>query len=508
MDGHQAHRVEPVGLERGLALAGLGEVLGDRVGEEAAQVGALGALVVARQAHQLAQVGQPPVAAAAGQDREVIAGRHDGALDQRLRRRALSAGTLGREEARERLQPRALGLREMPHPAGRLGVAQRGPRAAAALPPRLREEDQSVGPDTAEGRRQHGEQRLLVLRVGERGEVGDAVADLLLRPVAAAADHVRRQPLLLERLLQQAQRARRAHEDDDVARAPSGFDLGAQPVRDEPRLGPAPRLRAAAREADRPLELRLVPAARVGDQQLDERVAGGGRSVRVEQPQRRVLGGGGRCRAARRAGHERGELAAQLGGERTVQDVEQRRRGAEVVGQPPHAIREPRPALAEDRHVGVPEAVDRLELVADREQVVALQRLEDVELEAVRVLELVDHDHREALRPRPPGVLVREQVAHAQLEIREVDGRARRLRGRVGGAEAVQQLVEEHKRLARMVVRARRPVRLPRLAILEAGGIVERLRAAAELRRVEVPGPRRAPSLGKHERRRARPEPP
>ena len=63
MDGHQAHGVEAVGLEGGLALAGFGEVAGGGVGEEAAQVAALGALVVAGEAHQLAEVREAAVAA-------------------------------------------------------------------------------------------------------------------------------------------------------------------------------------------------------------------------------------------------------------------------------------------------------------------------------------------------------------------------------------------------------------------------------------------------------------
>jgi hypothetical protein len=75
-------------------------------------------------------------------------------------------------------------------------------------------------------------------------------------------------------------------------------------------------------------------------------------------------------------------------------------------------------ARAEDLDVGVSEAVDGLRLVADGEQVVALQRLENVELQAVRVLELVDHDQREAGGPaRAQGRVRGEQIAHAQLEV-------------------------------------------------------------------------------------------
>ena len=55
-------------------------------------------------------------------------------------------------------------------------------------------------------------------------------------------------------------------------------------------------------------------------------------------------------------------------------------------------------ALAEHLDVGVAEAVDRLELVADEEHVLragpAAQQVDDVALQPVRVLELVDHDAR------------------------------------------------------------------------------------------------------------------
>ena len=67
------------------------------------------------------------------------------------------------------------------------------------------------------------------------------------------------------------------------------------------------------------------------------------------------------------------------------------------------------------------EAVDRLRLVADGEEVAALERLEHVELQPVRVLELVDHDQGEALRPALALRRVGEQVTDPQLEVVEVD---------------------------------------------------------------------------------------
>ena len=65
VDGHQPDRIEILGLERGLALALLDQVaLGDEV-DEAAHVAPGVGLVLAREAHQLADVRHPPVAGAA-----------------------------------------------------------------------------------------------------------------------------------------------------------------------------------------------------------------------------------------------------------------------------------------------------------------------------------------------------------------------------------------------------------------------------------------------------------
>ncbi len=95
----------------------------------------------------------------------------------------------------------------------------------------------------------------------------------------------------------------------------------------------------------------------------------------------------------------------------------------------------------------MPEAVDRLELVPDREDLGQFRVGDEVDqlgLEPVRVLELVDHDHPEA-KPRLVAdcVVVAKQVAGRKLEILEVDDRLTALGGRVLGAEALEELLEE-----------------------------------------------------------------
>ena len=107
--------------------------------------------------------------------------------------------------------------------------------------------------------------------------------------------------------------------------------------------------------------------------------------------------------ACRRPGREvagrrqRLELLAELGAEVVVDDRQHLGPRAVVARQRQQRLRT-RPPLAEHLHVGVPEAVDRLELVADEEalRVGSGQQVDELALEPVRVLELVDHDRAEA----------------------------------------------------------------------------------------------------------------
>ena len=126
------------------------------------------------------------------------------------------------------------------------------------------------------------------------------------------------------------------------------------------------------------------------------------------------------------------------------------------------------PPLAEDLHVGVAEAVDRLELVADEEplRVRPGQQVDELALEPVRVLELVDHDRAEA-QPLAlaQALVVAQQVAGVQLEILEVERRLAVLRRCVLGGEAVQELLQQLAVLQRQLVERRLLDRLPRLLV-------------------------------------------
>ena len=172
------------------------------------------------------------------------------------------------------------------------------------------------------------------------------------------------------------------------------------------------------------------------------------------------------------------------GTEGAVDDVEDLRLGAEVDREAADAPgRQRRPAVAEDPHVGVPEAVDRLGLVADREQVVALERLEHVELQPVRVLELVDHDQREALGPAG----ARRGVGASRSRTRSSrSSKSTAARAALAAAYAAEKRASRSSSSGEggpgVEVGAGGAVGRPGLAVGDAVVVLERLRAGGELR--------------------------
>ena len=106
------------------------------------------------------------------------------------------------------------------------------------------------------GTGERAEQHLVVERVGDRLEQPQEVLDLLLRPVAAAADDVGVEAGALERLLVGVDVGERPQQDDDLAgpRLARVDDL-AQPPRDDPRLGDELRLALRRRRLEQLLVL-------------------------------------------------------------------------------------------------------------------------------------------------------------------------------------------------------------------------------------------------------------
>ena len=92
----------------------------------------------------------------------------------------------------------------------------------------------------------------------------------------------------------------------------------------------------------------------------------------------------------------------------------------------------------------MPEAVDRLELVADEEELLRVELVDDLALEAVRVLEFVDHDRAEAKTLAPADVVVsRQEIARAQLEVFEVQRALGVLRALIRAAVELEELLEQ-----------------------------------------------------------------
>ena len=168
---------------------------------------------------------------------------------------------------------------------------------------------------------------------------------------------------------------------------------------------------------------RVLVARLVGDEQLDGR------------PGRRVGEAAGR--------DELLELVAERRREQVVDDLEDLRPRAPVVRERQH-LADLVAALLEDLDVGVQEAVDRLELVADEEELVAGDEVDQLALEPVRVLELVDADLPEAqLLALADRLVVAEQVAGPQLEVVVVERRLAVLRRLVAAVEALEELLEQ-----------------------------------------------------------------
>ena len=339
---------------------------------------------------------------------------------------------------------------------------QRVPGASAGAGPR--EQRQTVGRDPGQRRGQGAVQRDIVERVGQRAQVGQAVQDLGPGPVAAPIGDEGRDAALLEGAGEHRHVAGGPQQDGDLARR--GRSLAQQLVDalgQQPRLGLAPARRI--RQPARGIHERVIPSALVGDEQFDERL--GRRGLVGEVLPRREPDS---------PGQQRREIRSEQRREDGVDGVEQLRVPAEVVGQLERrvALAQRRPAVAEETDVGMAEAVDRLELVADGEQVVALERVQDLHLPRVGVLELVDHHELEALGPGPPQPdVARQQRARLDLQVVEVQRPALTLGRGVGVVVVREQLPEQSEGTERVPVGARLRVGGMRLAVRAARGAAQ-----------------------------------
>ena len=317
------------------------------------------------------------------------------------------------------------------------------------------QQDEPVVRDADERRGEHAEQRLVVVAVVQQPQVVEEVDHLLLVVVVAAGRAEGRQAERAQLLLVGARVGARREEQDDLARRRlAGVDQVAYARRDVARLGLAP------------VDAGLRVARLVGHEQLDRRPEGGVRE------------------AAR--GLERLERVAEVGREEVVDHVEHLGPRAVVLGQGEHAADLVAP-LAEDLDVRVPEAVDRLELVADEEDLGLLlgEQVDQLALQPVRVLELVDHDRAEApaLALADLGVLAQE-LARQQLQVLEVERRLAVLGLAVGAVVGEQELLQllavaRRERLERGLLD--RVPRLLELGRAQVGEVEQLLRAVGRV---------------------------
>jgi hypothetical protein len=459
VDGQQPDGVATLLLRHGLALARAGRLLVCDEAEEAFDLGAAELFVRTRQPRQLAQVGVAPAPVPAGEDGEVVVVLGDDALAETLEARR-------RRRAHEPVVALAEGFEKAAVARPELGrelalhSAEERP-----LPGRAAEQIEGVVGDADEGRGEDARERLVVVAVEDQAQIHRQVRDLLLAEVPAPGRPVGRQSLDPQRLLVALGVGARSEEEDDVTRR---------------RLARVDELTNAAGDMaglrDPPMHVSLAVARLVGDEQLH------GRS------EDRVGEASGR--------DQRLVLSAELGPEEVVDDIDDLGPGAVVLGQRQHACAR-RTALAEDLDVGVAEAVDRLELVADEEDLVARDEVDELTLEAVRVLELVDENRPESPPRIVPHLLVHAQeVAGAELKVLEVERRLSRLRLGIGGVEGAEQLHEQRPVARRDLVESSpldRPERLAEggkpLPLLPAdpqvGEIEEVLRGRNRLEKLE-----------------------
>ena len=381
--GHQHHRVAALVGDRRLPLARgqVGLLLAEA--HEPLQVGAAQLLVLAGQAHQLAHVGQAAVAVRPRQQRqvEVVLG-HD--------RLAQPLQAVARLPFHQPVVPQLEGLTQ-PVVASDSACGQRAglERADRGRPPGGQaDQPQPVVRHPHQRRGQHRQQRPVVGAVDQQAQVGEQIAHLLLAVVAAAGGAHGGQALLLQGILVGAGVGARLEQQHDAARAAAR------------RRRPAPA-RAGRSRPPRPGARRCRPRGRRG--RRSGAAPPPGRWVAVEVAGRHqvvVAGRRTRGRTPRSPGRAR---AAATGSSRRARSPRRR----------------PRPLLAVDLDVGTPEPVDALELVADQEQVTAADQLDQLHLQAVRVLELVHHHLGEPLA-----------VAGCQLRLSNAAGRGRPAPGR------------------------------------------------------------------------------
>ncbi len=264
------------------------------------------------------------------------------------------------------------------------------------------------------------------------------VVDLLGGPVAAAADDVGVEAGEVERLGVGVDVREGAQQQHHRA-AGDPLLVGQLPQARGQESGLGDALGALLGRRGGQLRAVLAPALVLGQQQLHGGLRAG-----------RDAGG---LRIGQAADAELVEVVEQHVADR-VDGGDDRRRRAEAAAEREHRglLGGAAALAAEALEVGAAEGVDRLELVADREQPAlrSAQRRDQPDLQRARVLELVDEQMVEALALGPgDGVGAGEQLEAEQLQVVEVDSRALGLDGGVAAPVGEQQGADRRVRRLR-----------------------------------------------------------
>jgi hypothetical protein len=179
MDRQQADCVSSLLLGHRLQLLGSDRFLLEDEANEALDVGAPELLVRSGEPGELAHVGVAPLAVPLGEHREVVVVLGDERLTEALERKPAGGGDEPLVALLERSQQARITLVEI---GRKLPLEPREERPAARGAP---EEHETVVREADERRREHRDERLVVVAVVQEPQVREQVDDLLLPEVAA-----------------------------------------------------------------------------------------------------------------------------------------------------------------------------------------------------------------------------------------------------------------------------------------------------------------------------------
>ena len=415
VDGEYAHRVGLIDHRQtfpiGQLVAPPAQVCDHLVDRAAGQV--------ARDRHQLADVGQRLLTAVHGRPRRLEAGERQRRLDDRVRR-------LDRRHAAQAAQH--CGRMEAALPDVLVYAVRRiAQRLQPVLAGSVTAQQRSVV-QHEQRRPQHAGQGYAVVRLGQpRQQVGE-VAHLLAGEEAGAGRRSVRHAAALQRLFEDVHVGEPAEQDGDVAGSGAAAQHGGDLVRYRVRLHAPAVLFAGRRAVRRSLvdrdydQVRSRPAGRPAAGHALHRRGARGRPVRTGL-----------------LGEQRREQRI-AGGHQIVMGSERSRQGVQAAA----GVLDLRPEADEVGDVAAAEPIDRLFGVADQKPVgprlsAVGQQAQQGDLRLVDVLHLVDHDVPEpAAEAGGDRRMIAEQPDRLDLQVEIIAAAQRRLARLVAAAGVVE----------------------------------------------------------------------